>query len=658
VFSYLRETEEQSILVVANLSRFSQYVELDLSRYRGRTPVELFGRTSFPVIDDRPYRISLGPHGFMWFCIACRDEDRAETTTADLPTVRVTGGWEGLLKGQGRKALREALEPYLRRHRWFAGKARALQSTDVIDVFEMGASSNEDQLRLLLVSAAYAEGEPDAYVLPLMLIDEAWAADVLIEHPHAGIIRLESVQEDRALIVCEASWNEHFWQELLEIVARVAKRSGNKGALAGIRTSAFAHLWDDEALVNSPTVHGGEQSNTSARFDERFILKLFRRVTPGVNPDLEIGRMLTEQANLPHVPKVAGALEYRDAANRPMTVAILHEFIPNVGDAWTYTLDELGRYFERVQSQSPEPALVETTAAASSTIASDSRMRGVTRPTSESELLMPRTLQESMQLEPTELARDTVGAYLVSAEQLGRRTAELHVALAQIQGDAAFSPEPFTRLYQRGLYQSMRSQARATLELLKSQFHDMEGDAQLQAGLVLDQQHAIFAQLGELLNDRIDARRIRCHGDFHLGQVLFTGKDFVIIDFEGEPERPVSERRIKASPLRDVAGMLRSFHYVAYAALRGKTPTLFVESAPIPGEKWAAFWSAWSSAAFLQAYLMDARPGGFLPTDESQVRILLRSYVLEKALYELRYELNNRPDWVTIPFEGILQLVQ
>jgi maltose alpha-D-glucosyltransferase / alpha-amylase len=656
VFSFLRETDDESILVVANLSRFSQYVELDLSRFRGRAPVELFGRTSFPVIDERPYRISLGPHGFMWFCIGCRDGDKTETTPAELPTVRVSGGWGGLLKGQGRKALREALEPYLRRHRWFAGKARTLQSTDVIDVFEMDASSEENGLRLLLISAAYAEGEPDAYVLPLMLVDEAWAADVLIAHPHAGIIRVESPEQDYTLFVCEASWNEQFWHDLLALVARTGKLSGYKGILAGIRTAAFSDLSDEKALENSPSLHGGEQSNTSARFDERFILKLFRRVTPGVNPDLEIGRKLTEQANLPHVPKVAGALEYRDAANRQMTVAILHEFIPNVGDTWTFTLDELGRYFELVQSQTPEPALVETAASASST--SIVKSTSVSQLVSESELQMPHTLEESMRLAATQLARDTVGGYLVWAELLGRRTAELHVALARIESDPAFSSEPFTRLYQRGLYQSMRSQARTTLELLKSQFHDMDDEAQLLAGHVLDQQHAIFAQLGELLVDRIDARRIRCHGDFHLGQVLFTGKDFVIIDFEGEPERPVSERRIKTSPLRDVAGMLRSFHYVSYAALRGKTPTLFMESAPIPSDSWAAFWSAWSSASFLQAYLAEARPGGFLPPDASQLRTLLRAYLLEKALYELRYELNNRPDWVKIPLEGILQLVQ
>jgi maltose alpha-D-glucosyltransferase / alpha-amylase len=656
VFTFLRETDEETLMVVANLSRFSQYVELDLSRFRGRMPVELFGRTSFPVIDERPYRVSLGPHGFMWFCIGCRDNDKGELSPANLPTVHVGGGWEGLLKGRGRKALREALEPFLRRHRWFAGKARTLQSTDLIDVFKIDAP--DDGLRLILVSVAYAEGEPDAYVLPVMLVDEEEVEDLLLEHRQAGVLRVEAPEHQRTQILCEATWNEAFWRELIAAVAGKRKLHGQNGVLTGVQTSTFRKMWEDDVLDNAPSVHGGEQSNTSAKFDERFILKLFRRLTPGVNPDFEIGRKLTEQANLPHVPKVAGALEYRDAGNRQMTVAILHEFIPNVGDAWTFTLDELGRYFERVQSQTPEPALVESAAGAHGALPPSAHVGFVLHPTSESELQMPRTLEESMRMEPTQLAQNTVGAYLVSAEQLGHRTAELHVALAQIDGDPAFAPEPFTRLYQRGLYQSMRSQARATLELLRAQFHGMDDEAQLLAGRLLDQQHSIFAQLGELLNARIDARRIRCHGDYHLGQVLFTGKDFVIIDFEGEPERPVSERRIKASPLRDVAGMLRSFHYVAHAALRGKTPTLFVESAPISSETWAAFWSAWAAASFVHAYLTAARPGGFLPADQSQLRTLLRAYLLEKALYELRYELNNRPDWVKIPLEGILQLAQ
>jgi maltose alpha-D-glucosyltransferase/alpha-amylase len=263
-----------------------------------------------------------------------------------------------------------------------------------------------------------------------------------------------------------------------------------------------------------------------------------------------------------------------------------------------------------------------------------------------------------MEAEPPPLAHDTIGGYLHSAELLGQRTAELHVTLANIENNAAFSPEAYSRLYQRALYQSMRSQARGTLELLRSHVDGLNEEARALAQRVLDLERAIFARFGELLERRIDARRTRCHGDFHLGQVLFTGKDFVIIDFEGEPERPVSERRIKASPLRDVAGLLRSLHYVSHAAARGKTPALFVENAAIPRETWAAFWYAWSAAQFLQSYLTHATPGGFLPVNPCQVQTLLNAYLLEKALYELRYEMNNRPDWVNIPLEGILQLLE
>ncbi len=172
---------------------------------------------------------------------------------------------------------------------------------------------------------------------------------------------------------------------------------------------------------------------------------------------------------------------------------------------------------------------------------------------------------------------------------------------------------------------------------------------------MLDCERSLYAKLGELTHEVIDAQRIRCHGDLHLGQVLYTGTDFVIIDFEGEPERVVSERRIKASPLKDVAGMLRSFHYAAYAALRGQTPTHIVQNAQAPIEHWANFWSAWVSAAFLRHYLAAAKPADFLPTDPRRLETLLRAYLLEKSLYELRYELNNRPDWVSIPLEGLDQ---
>jgi maltose alpha-D-glucosyltransferase / alpha-amylase len=342
-----------------------------------------------------------------------------------------------------------------------------------------------------------------------------------------------------------------------------------------------------------------------------------------------------------------------------MTIGVLNEFVSNVGDAWTYTLDELGRYFERVQSRTTETAAAQP-AVEPATLTTSAMTAGpvaVAPHDYDAELRESGPLLELADREPPLLAQETIGGYLHWAELIGRRTGELHVALARTDGGPAFTPEPFTRLYQRSLYQSMRSQARTTFELLKAQSRRLDGDAKTQAERVLERERGVYTLFGKLLQQPIQAKRIRCHGDLHLGQMLFTGKDFVIIDFEGEPERPVSERRIKASPLRDVAGMLRSFHYAAHAALRGRAPGLIAAHGAVSLERWAAFWSTWVSAAFMRSYLAEAKQAGFLPSDSSLLQTLLCSYLLEKALYELRYELNNRPDWVHIPLEGILQLI-
>jgi maltose alpha-D-glucosyltransferase / alpha-amylase len=659
VFAFIRETEHETLLVVANLSRFSQYASIDLSRYRGRTPMELFGRTSFPPIGETPYLLSLGPYNFYWFCIGCRDQD---AKVDELPTIRARRSWNELLAGKSLKAFRETLEKYLRGHRWFAGKARTLQAIEVLDVFDLPESTDgtASESKLLLISAKYAQGEPDAYVLPLQLLDEEPAGFLLAEHPAAGVLWLETADDEERRLLCEATWDDAFWQMLLGAIGGRQSLQGRHGRIEGFRTDALSRLAGDAAMEElSPTVHGGEQSNTSAVFDGRLMLKLFRRLTAGVNPDVEVGLQLTEHEHLEHVPQVAGGLEYRTPTGRQMTIAVLNEFVSNAGDAWTYTLDELGRYFERVQSRTVEshaaqPAVESATLSTGTMPASQL----ASSPNDcDAELRECGPLLVLADREPPLLAQETIGGYLHWAELLGRRTGELHVALARTNGGTAFAPEPFTRLYQRSLYQSLRSQARGTFELLKAQITKLDGEAKSQAKQLLDNERNAFDLFGKLLQQPIQAKRIRCHGDLHLGQILFTGKDFVIIDFEGEPERPVSERRIKASPLRDVAGMLRSFHYAAHAALRGRAPGLITPHSAIPLERWATFWSTWVSAAFMRSYLVEAQPAGFLPSDRERLQTLLGSYLLEKALYELRYELNNRPDWVHIPLEGILQLI-
>ena len=315
-----------------------------------------------------------------------------------------------------------------------------------------------------------------------------------------------------------------------------------------------------------------------------------------------------------------------------MTLAILQGFVPNQGDAWKYTLDTLGRFYERVISRPPEAGTVDC----------------------------PKTSPLALiDKEIPEPGGELIGTYLFSARQLGQRTAEMHVALSSNMDDSAFLPEPFSAHYQRSLYQSMRNLTGQMLPLLQRRLRTLPEAVREEAKQVLDLQDRILKRFRSILDRKITAMRIRVHGDYHLGQVLFTGKDFVIIDFEGEPAHSLSVRRIKRSPLRDVAGMLRSFHYAANAPLIGKAGGgMFRPDDAARLEPWARCWHLWVSATFLSAYLKSSAEASFLPRSREELSSLLSVYLLEKSIYELGYELNNRPDWVKLPLRGILQLLE
>jgi len=431
----------------------------------------------------------------------------------------------------------------------------------------------------------------------------------------------------------DAVFDKGFCKSMVDMIARRRHLRGRTGEFVAspLRTMRNESL---EALSKlEVSSMRAEQSNSSIVFGDKFILKLFRRTEPGINPDVELGSFLTERAGFAHSPTIAGTVEYRSKAGDTAAVGILQKYVPNEGDAWRHTLDALSQYFARA----------------------------VTRPADElKDLNRPMPFVD--RLEHTTIpafAGELIGPYLENIKLLGQRTAELHVALASNTTDPDFAPEPFSVLYQRSLYQSMRNQSGQMFQLLRKNLNSLRGVVLDQALKVLDLENTVLNRFRALLSRRIMAHRTRIHGDFHLGQVLYTGKDYVIIDFEGEPARPLTERRIKRSPIRDVAGMLRSFHYAAYTSLFGHVGSAMVRPEDLAAmEPWARIWNLWISSTFLNSYLQHARPGGFLPASEEENNILLDVYLLEKALYELGYELNNRPDWVRIPLAGILQLVQ
>jgi len=636
VVVFLRRYDSETILVVANLSRFVQYAEIDLSAYRGKRVVEIFGGTPFPLIGELPYLLTLGPHSFYWFLIEePREEDGAIVAAPQvgLPLLKVAGSWEAVLGGASMPDLERVLPAYLRQCRWFGGKGQSIRRVWVRDVIRVP----EDQPRgcVALLGVEYPAGIEETYVLPLAYATGARAADLRRWVSHAVVARLEAGngrEKSTQGILYDASEDESFNRELLDAIAGRKSFKGASGQLVALQTRSFRRLRGPGETELAPSVMRAEQSNTCVAYDKRFLLKLFRRPVAGINPDFEVGRFLTERSRFEHVAPVAGALEYRVRRQEPVTLGILHGFVENAGDAWRYTLDEVRAFFERALARGTDGAAV---------------------PVPDESLL---ALVENR---PPVLARELFGTYLESARMLGRRTAELHLALATRRDDPPFAPEPFTTLYQRSRYQSMRNLAVQLLAALREGRDRLPESVRPPADELLERQQQLLDSYRWLVGRKLAATRIRCHGDYHLGQVLYTGKDFVIIDFEGEPARPLSDRRQKRSPLVDVAGMLRSFDYAVETPLRGPGAHGSIREADIPKlERWARFWERWVSSAFLRAYLHSSARGQLLPEDPEELRRLLDLFLLDKCTYEIGYEMDNRPEWLAVPIRGMLRLLE
>ncbi len=539
----------------------------------------------------------------------------------DPPILTSASGWDDLRLHASRAAIEAILPAYIHPRRWFGAKSRQIASARIVEALPIETSAGPSWL--MLVRLTYADGAADTYALPLASAAGDVAERLRAETPHAI---LAGAPGERVLF--DASFAPAFCQALLDMIASRRTIEGEAGELCATTTSAFARLRGATPL--EPSVGKAEQSNTSIIYGDRLIMKLFRKLEPGLNPDLEIGRFLTERGAFEHIPPLAGAIEYR-AGGDTIGLALLQGFVPNRGDAWRYTIETLARWFERALAAGAGAPPAETRAAPMLDLASQ---------------------------EPPPAARELISGYLASAELLGRRTAELHLALSADASDPDFAPEPWAEQDRRAVYETMRRRAEHSFQILRHALGGLSAPAQPGAQQVLDRESAIFDRLQSALDRPIEAARTRIHGDYHLGQVLYTGSDFFIIDFEGEPARPLSERRSKSSPLQDVAGMLRSFHYAPYAVLLGQAPGVAFRDADVAAlEPWARYWQRWVGAAFLRSYLATAGGAPFLPASRGDLQGLLDAYLLDKAVYELAYELNNRPTWVRIPVEGILQLV-
>jgi maltose alpha-D-glucosyltransferase/alpha-amylase len=627
VLAYVRKYESEQILCIANLSRFLQAVELDLSKWKGLVPVELFSSNEMPVIGDAPYFLTLGPHAFYWFAMQPRAVPVVQMdgalAAAPLPEIPIAGGWESALVGAAKERFENVLLSYIRQRRWFAGKARRLKSASITDVVAVPGAEGNSFLSMVVIS--YAEGDPETYMLPLAYANPAEAQHILERWPQSAIAWARNQEDDSRGLLYDALGPPTFAEAMLGAIARRRRAAGSSGSLVGSTTRAFARLRGPETVRLEAQLSIAEQSNNSVIFGERLMLKVFRRLEEGVNPELEVGRFLTDKTEFAYVAPLAGSLEYRRAQGEPVSMAILQAYVPNQGDAWQHTLTTLAHFFTGPELLDLEP------------------------------LPLGKSVVEASRLELPEVATRTIGNYLESARLLGKRTAELHGALASDPSDPAFAPERISQQDQRSIYQSISGLSIRAVDLLRSQLGRVPADARDDAQQVLEMESRVAYILRSFLARRLNTSRIRVHGDYHLGQVLYTGHDFVIIDFEGEPTRSLYERRLKRLAMRDVAGMLRSFSYASQAALRTLAPPPETLSRMYA---WARFWVDCVSATFLKSYLSTAGSASFVPQTQDDLEIQLTTMLLEKALYELRYELNMRPDWVRIPLRGILEIVK
>ncbi|NTW00879.1 MAG: maltose alpha-D-glucosyltransferase [Oscillochloris sp.] len=636
VLCFVRRYHDETMLVVANLSRFVQAVELDMAEFKGLMPVELFGQVEFPPIGELPYFITLGPHSFYWFRLVPQRVEGVllDTSPTDEPALIAINAaqWDAIFYDGRQMLLERVLPGFMRLRRWFGAKSRKIKGVSIEDTVIVPFNNDTNLAYLALVQVQYTEGSAETYLMPMAYADGERAQQLLSDWHHTVIARLGVGEGQEPGVLYDPLIERGFCVALRELVAGRRRLRGGRGELVGSPTKALRGLLNGFSNAHlEPLPVRVEQSNSSVNFGGHLIMKLFRKIDSGLNPDLELGRFLTDDQEFANTPPVAGSIEYVRNGDEPQTFAILQGFVTNEGDAWNYTLDVLHSYFDEVLAR-PElevPHVPSSLAALLDAIGQD---------------------------EP-ELADTLVAGYIERARLLGQRTAEMHRALAQ-GTSPAFAPEQFSQLYQRSLYQGMRTLTVQTFQSLRKLLPRLPDSVRAEAELALAKEDALMARFQRIVGAKMEVARTRIHGDFHLGQVLFTGKDFMIIDFEGEPVRSISERRIKRSPLRDVAGMLRSFQYAAYSSYFSRTSGMAVQAEEAARlRQWADFWCFWVSVAYLGSYIEHARGAPFMPTTRADLETLLEMFILEKVVYEVSYEMNNRPTWLGIPISGILRQV-
>jgi maltose alpha-D-glucosyltransferase/alpha-amylase len=542
-----------------------------------------------------------------------------------VPKLRVEENGKTLLESRMREKLEEILPSYLKKCYWFGGKTLTIQGIKILKNIPISEDSTSTYLLILEVN--YTEEASEKYLLPISFASKDKAKKIMEKFPQSVITYLFVGSWEGVLY--DGIYDEEFRRRLLHIISQKKRIKGEWGELAAYTGKRFRKILNDKDASLASMIVKGELGNTPVIYGNLFFLKLYRKLEEGKKPEVEIIRFLTEKNRFPYAPRFAGVIEYQPPCAEPIVIGLLEEYVPNEGNFWKKSSDLLGQYFELVLSKKAQIPIPH-----------------ITHFPSEIDL---------QNIPP--LFRELVGGfYLEMINLLGKRTGELHLALSSELEDPGFVPEPFSIPYQRSVYQSIRNQVRKVMQSLDKNFKKLPEKIQKEAAEIRASEKEILNNLKKIFQRKMSAMKIRIHDDYNLSKVLYNGKDFVIIDFEGSPTRSTGERMLKRSPLRDVASMISSFRQVAYSTLIQHASLRPEDISTL--EPWVELWYYYISGVFLHSYLNTVEKAILIPKERKELEELLQAFILEREAYELGWELRNSPELAIIPIKGIKQILK
>ncbi len=613
ILAFVRAFEEEAILVVVNLSRYSQHVELDLSGWAGATPIEAFSRNRFPSITEDPWQFSMQFKNYFWFELRHDErDDIARGRTSQHPIKIKDGEWQKM-GIELQLAIKERLYDYLVHTRWFRGDVRRLRNVNIIDAIAV----NDKKLTpfLFLIQLDIIDAVNDIYLMPLSLALNNRADELQTGNPHAVVCELD-LDGERGVLYDGAA-DKTLNEALFELLRRRARLKGIHGYVEGKSGNKLRKLLADKPAL-TPHMVASKHTSSSVVFGERFFLKMYRSPQEGENPDVEIMKQLKRKTDFDHIPRYMGRLDYTNPYLGSTSLGLLMELIPNVGTAWQMTQTNIEEFFDRVFSEKEE-------------------------------------LVRSGAWEKIDLDELTGPFFLDMTELLARRTAEMHIALASIKDLPEFAAENFTLLYQKSLYQAFRTYIKKSFRAIREQREQVPEKEKMLLDEILSQDEVFLNYVRQVLESgKIRSIKCRLHGNYKLDKVLFTGNDFMMINFEGELEHSFSVRKIKHSPLKDVASMLCSFHYAIHKAY-----TMRREFLPASEKQMHSLLDQWYSnvsSVFVREYLETAMEAGIVPKSVEKAKELINMYMLEKAVQELKFFVGSDPGSAFICLRMLVKL--